>query len=252
MSACFSRPGFIALPNASTRRRMASSALSSRTSSTPAARAAAAAVRSSVVGPRPPVTMTRRVRGREPADRADDGVDACPARSPCAPTLKPAAVSSAASHEALVLTISPRVSSVPIESKATVMGAAKCSRSGAALRATIRPHPPAHPTGGGRGPRAAEADLRGAGARGHDAALPGPEGARPRRRRTSRRAPRAASRRRAGRPLGDVAGEIEHALGRGAVRVRARELGPRRPPAARAGARPQAARRHTAPVSPQG
>ncbi len=60
MSACFARPGFIALPKDSTRRRIARSALSSRTSSTPAARAAAAAVRSSVVGPSPPVAITSR------------------------------------------------------------------------------------------------------------------------------------------------------------------------------------------------
>ena len=54
---------------------MCSSEASSRTSATPSAAATAAVVRSSVVGPRPPVaTMTRAVL-REAMERLDDALD---------------------------------------------------------------------------------------------------------------------------------------------------------------------------------
>ena len=78
--------------------------------------------------------------GAQPAGGHDDACDSAkrfnvwtmrPALSSTATasiTSKPRAVSSAASQLALVLTISPRVSSVPIERMAAVMGSARLSR----------------------------------------------------------------------------------------------------------------------------
>jgi hypothetical protein len=110
----------MAPPRASTRRLMASSELSSRARVVPTAWAAAAAVRSSVVGPSPPVQMTKRLAAPR-RRRASTMRGISSGTSSTVATTKPAPVSVAASHDALVFTISPRVSSVPMERMATVI-----------------------------------------------------------------------------------------------------------------------------------
>lgn len=153
-SACFSCARFMAPPRASTRRLMASSELSSRARVVPTAWAAAAAVRSrrSVVGPSPPVQMTKRLAAPRRRGSDDPGIPLPSGTSSTVATTNPAPVSVAAIHDALVFTISPRVSSVPMERMATKLfslarGFLQCCGEKENSMSTARSRAPSRPPG---------------------------------------------------------------------------------------------------------
>src|SRR5687767_7655502 len=119
-SACFAFDGDISRPNEAKRFLISSSAPSCRTRSTPSALAQASAVRSSLVGPRPPVaTITFALLERRSSTATI--LPSSSSTTQCSTTLKPRSVSCSPSHWALPLRSSPRVSSVPMQRTAAVM-----------------------------------------------------------------------------------------------------------------------------------